>query len=107
MTEEQRTAYSRRIKLQEEEWKLHKECHPKGHCNHFVIKGSVLFSPRQEKVVWTHEGVADDWNDGIYDASCAVCGTNFGWWCPKSPTHYCEYEFDDWCKWCGQPEERK
>jgi hypothetical protein len=42
-------------------------------------------------------------------AKCLVCGKNFGWWCPNSPTHYCEYddEFNESCKYCEEPEERK
>lgn len=66
------------------------------------------------------------------DALCAVCGASFGWHCPKSPDHVCHYwsrdgmiellnkrripipaghrvegESDNWCIFCGEPEERK
>jgi len=42
------------------------------------------------------------------DARCDICGTYFGWWCPKSSDHLCHYkEPDEWCIYCGQPEERK
>jgi hypothetical protein len=66
-------------------------------------------------------------------ATCAICGREFGWWCPDSPDNVChyftvgtqgkvkllagefvtspehdpEYETDDRCLWCGQPNERK
>lgn len=66
-------------------------------------------------------------------AVCSICGSRFGWWCPKSPDHACHYhtedghkmvrlidgrsaeladdtegqESDDWCLFCGDPEERK
>jgi hypothetical protein len=41
-------------------------------------------------------------------AVCVVCQKHFGWWCPESPKHFCEYGEDpDSCIYCGQPEERK
>ena len=41
-------------------------------------------------------------------AICRICDTDFGWWCPKSPDHLCEYEKgSEWCIWCGEPTERK
>tara|TARA_B100001778_G_scaffold330827_1_gene334022 strand:- start:38991 stop:39323 length:333 start_codon:yes stop_codon:yes gene_type:complete len=67
-------------------------------------------------------------------AQCDVCGTHFGWFCPKSPDSVChyetneesmielidgnlskpgahwngqKYETDDCCVFCGAPEERK
>jgi hypothetical protein len=40
-------------------------------------------------------------------AACRICGTDFGWWCPKSPDHSCCYNEDGWCDHCGEPEERK
>ena len=69
-------------------------------------------------------------------AVCEVCAHDFGWYCPKSPDHTCYYyshekndrrvvdlingkehklpeaynhanESDDWCIFCGQPDERK
>ena len=41
-------------------------------------------------------------------AYCAVCGKDFGWWCPKSPDHLCHYEVGIYgCKYCGMLEERK
>lgn len=67
-------------------------------------------------------------------AQCDVCGTYFGWYCPRSPDSVChyetnadlmielidgnlskpgshwdgkKYETDDCCVFCGNPEERK
>ena len=40
---------------------------------------------------------------------CTDCGHKIGgWYCPDSPNHECEYsESNDWCDYCGQPDERK
>lgn len=40
---------------------------------------------------------------------CAVCGLSLrGWYCPdNSDGHRCEYDDDESCVFCGQPEERK
>lgn len=52
----------------------------------------------------------DKWrSDG---AHCAGCGKSLGWYCPKAPQHFCEYNDDedpihDYCLHCGFPEERK
>lgn len=49
-------------------------------------------------------------------AKCDVCGKDYGWWCPDSPNHVCDYEHkdkhgtyddEDDCKYCHSPEERK
>lgn len=70
-------------------------------------------------------------------AWCEDCETHFGWWCPDSPDHLCQYfsydkngtravmlrdgtehifqeykndpnyESDDDCLFCGSPDERK
>lgn len=46
-------------------------------------------------------------------AVCDVCGEYFGWWCPESPDHVCDYNQkdgsydEDNCRYCGDPEERK
>lgn len=46
-------------------------------------------------------------------AICEVCNKNFGWWCPDSPGHMCDYSdgsdmnFSENCLFCGQPDERK
>lgn len=63
---------------------------------------------------------------------CAICGTNFRWYCPASPDRVCHYwstddqvelidgtsvpvpprhdasnESSEWCIFCGDPRERK
>jgi len=41
-------------------------------------------------------------------AICAICGINFGWYCPKSPDHKCHYtKTEDSCDYCHMPMERK
>ena len=45
-------------------------------------------------------------------AFCLVCGVSLGWYCPKSPTKVCNYDYEkdplgDCCIYCGLPEERK
>jgi hypothetical protein len=46
-------------------------------------------------------------------AECHVCGGYFEWYCPDSPNHLCDYTQEDgsydedFCRYCGQPEERK
>lgn len=45
--------------------------------------------------------------------ACWICGKEFGWYCPDSPDHICDYGGPDWelhseyCIYCHQPEERK
>lgn len=71
--------------------------------------------------------------EGSYEgAVCDTCGSGFGWYCPESPDHTChynsvnglvtlidgrtvpipeehdpDYESDDSCIFCGEPDERK
>jgi hypothetical protein len=46
-------------------------------------------------------------------ATCLICGKYFDWYCPTSPTLECDYEQEDgswdydYCRYCGEPEERK
>lgn len=46
-------------------------------------------------------------------AYCEHCNQYFGWWCPDSPNHKCDYNQEDGsydednCRYCGDPEERK
>ena len=40
-------------------------------------------------------------------AGCVICDTDFGWWCPDSKDHKCEYDENEWCIHCEQPDERK
>jgi hypothetical protein len=53
----------------------------------------------------------DQWrSDG---AHCEGCGRDFGWYCPDSPKHICDYEYEpgrfnsDDCIHCHMPDERK
>lgn len=50
-----------------------------------------------------------EWDYGY--ASCAICGSYLGDYCPTSPTKTCEYEEDDvcndFCIHCELPHERK
>ena len=93
-----------RLFLEEQIWTtqkylidLKKECK-----EHVIVKGRILFSPAKNKIVNTMEGRE---NETCCGASCAICGEDFGWWCPKSPTHYCEYDESDTygCEWCCEP----
>jgi hypothetical protein len=55
------------------------------------------------------------WRDDTGVVHCAICGKDFGWWCPDNPDRkkpYCEYDDEkdhihDDCIHCGAPEERK
>jgi hypothetical protein len=41
-------------------------------------------------------------------AECDICGDDFGWWCPTSPDHRCDYpDGSEYCRHCGEPDERK
>ena len=43
-----------------------------------------------------------------YDSAvCVICENHAGWWCPDGPNNTCEYDHDEWCIHCGDPEERK
>lgn len=45
---------------------------------------------------------------GCTSAICKICQKDFGWYCEKSPDHYCHYEGNaESCIYCGLPEERK
>ena len=84
-----------------------------------------------------HKIVKRDEKSDCTIAICSECGTTFGWWCPKSPDHACfyftevvqeqlfiklvdgtllpykqdnhdrQYETQDCCLFCGEPNERK
>ncbi len=105
LTPEQKLRQTRRFHLEEMEWTtirylsdLKKECQSS---EHVVIRGWIRWSPKQNKIVETQGD----------SASCCLCGVDLGWWCPKNPKGYCEYEpFPSnhyGCKFCGQPDERK
>lgn len=65
---------------------LNRECHTAGH---FAVREKPFYP-----------------GDDCLSAKCEVCGSDLGWWCPKSPTHQCKYERSEYCIHCGQPEER-
>ena len=45
---------------------------------------------------------------GHSSAVCMICKKRFGWWCSKSSDHLCRYlPGSEWCKYCGDPDERK
>lgn len=46
-----------------------------------------------------------EWGHSI--AQCIHCGEQFGWFCPVSETGQCEYDKNEWCICCGEPDERK
>jgi len=52
-----------------------------------------------------HTNIKNEWGTGV----CFDCGyRTHGWYCPKNPDDFeCEYEEDEWCIHCGEPEERK
>lgn len=59
----------------------------------------------------SHEDLAvDKWRD---TATCNDCNKYFSWYCPTSPSLECDYEQEDgsyndeYCRYCGNPEERK
>ena len=45
--------------------------------------------------------------DDCGSASCEKCGEDFGWYCQISTKRFCEYEGEEDCIHCGEPEERK
>jgi hypothetical protein len=45
---------------------------------------------------------------GYMSVGCEICDKDFGWWCPDSPNHCCQYsKSEDSCDYCHQPLERK
>lgn len=106
MTPEQQAVQARRFLLEEQMWRASMELGEVSRActDHVVIKGRILWSPRQQKVVNTTVV-----NDDCCGASCAVCGVDLGWYCPVNPKGYCEYDESDpyGCKFCHEPDERK
>ena len=43
------------------------------------------------RVGWMPTTKSDPEDSDCDSASCAVCGSDLGWWCPKSPDHTCHY----------------
>lgn len=95
-------------------------------------KHSVAVKDAPKHVVLGTDWEFDDWG-GVW---CETCGKDLGWYCPDSPDHTCHYysqrdetgcfvklidgtrhylpydhrwqfESDDCCLFCGEPEERK
>ena len=104
MTSDEQAIQYRRLFLEELICSSQRELDDiKRNCKHTVIiHGRIMYSPRQHKVVEIECDLA----------CCALCGKDFGWWCPENPSHYCEYEdgksFHSYeCKWCRQPVQRK
>lgn len=112
MTPEQIVIQRNRLLFEEQMWRasmnlgeISRNC-----TEHVVIRGRTLWSPRHQKVVNTQDGLPDNWNDGSYSMSCAICGKDLGWHCPVNPKQYCEYDYEkhgENCIHCHIPEERK
>lgn len=110
MNEKQKELQSQRLALEQQVWDANRKLWDvKASCTEHVIqRGRTVFSPGKGRVVNTHEGLPDNWNDGSYSVFCAICDKEFGWYCPKNPKGYCEYpEENDTCIHCGEPDERK
>lgn len=111
MTPEQQSMQARRLILEETLYSTQRELGSitRACIDHVIHKGHTMWSPRHQKVINTMDEMPDDWNDGSYSVSCAVCGKDFGWHCPKNPKGYCEYTHPSYgnCKHCCLPEERK
>lgn len=77
--------------------------------NHVIIRGTIFHCYVKKRVIYTHEGKPTD-NTERHKAFCAVCGKYFGWYCPDSPTKYCQYEIrtnDHNCLICNQEWDKK
>jgi len=85
-------------------------------CEHEITRGGVHpHDPktRTHSIVGNVESKYDTYESGI----CWICGKEFGWYCPDSPKHICEYRlikdfngveyYDESCTYCHQPGERK
>jgi len=74
----------------------------RGHCRkrgHIIVPRVLDIDEQLKTDKWASTG-----------AYCYVCGESVGWWCPKSPNHYCSYEKsrnEDDCDYCHMPMERK
>lgn len=112
LTPEQKKSQDRRLELEQRVWDSQREILTIGsNCvDHEIIRGRLIFSPAKNKVVNTHDGLPENWNDGCFSVSCSICGKDFGWHCPVNPKQYCEYNYKvngENCIHCGIPEERK
>jgi hypothetical protein len=97
-------------KLTKEEEEFHKSLID---ADEFRIKTNADFYELKSKCVHPVL-VVNMWDVNVWDVDvtgtvqCAICGHDFGWWCPDSPDEYCHYEdHKEECIYCGCPEERK
>jgi hypothetical protein len=73
-----------------------------GTCQHTVKALTETPKEYYKKDKWRSDG-----------ANCEGCGLGMGWYCPKSPTHICDYQQEDGsydsdhCIHCHMPDERK
>ena len=66
-------------------------------CPHKIIPNNLKIDEELKLNRWASTG-----------AYCEICGKDFGWWCPKSPSHVCSYfKSEDDCDFCHMPKERK
>ena len=58
-----------------------------------------------EPVKCKHENIIESHGD----RKCKNCNKVLnGWFCPdNAPTHKCDYDNNEWCIYCGEPDERK
>lgn len=72
-------------------------CNVLWQCKHVIVPRDKYVDEKLKTDIWASTG-----------AICAICGKNFGWWCPKSPDHLCHYsKSEDDCDYCHMPDERK
>lgn len=81
-------------------------------CEHEITRGGVHpDDPKTRTSAFLGNTVSKD--DKYETSACWICGKEFGWYCPDSPDHICDYGGPDWelhseyCIYCHQPEERK
>ena len=75
-------------------------------CPHEITRGGV--HPHNAKIRTSSiRGNLTVRYDDSESGACWICGKDFGWYCPDSPNHACEYSQEEGCIYCNQPEERK
>jgi hypothetical protein len=102
----------RRLQLEEQDFAIRTEmgriCRE---CKHEQIeKGSLKYSYREGKVVQTYRPYPlqswERWESVLM--FCQICDKEFGWFCPKNPKGYCEYDNHGYaCIHCHISDERK
>lgn len=87
--------------------------HIQATCRHEVTRGG--FHPHNPRIK-THSlmGNVRAKYPETESGACWICGKEFGWYCPDSPDHICDYYHEDLkgfyqddCIYCHQPKERK